>query len=536
MQRPELIKLRKKIFKHFKTKAMDLEGGHSSQMKRYQKDQKKFAQRNFSPTTFEDLQSSVLKNRVIFLGDFHTFEQNTRSVLRIIRYLQKESHSVVLALEMVDAENQIYIDAYLDGHITELEFLDSINYHQSWRFPWNHYKLIFDLAKDGQIKIKGINCKGTLKERDQFATQKINKICQQFPNSKVLTLYGELHISPNKLPAMLKKVRPDISALIIHQNLDEVYWKMVNDFLPIQDIVKFNDKEYCINTAPPWVKYESMVYWYENLGDDPEFDIHEYLIENGKKIFGDDTQDNFLTLAMEMIKLCDLDISQDDISDFNLFDHTGLDFIEEKIETFKNRSMLSYYQQIMSIGQSFRIAGSNYFYCSSYSLNRISYLAGLQVFFHMYIKNRHDEIHILRGLDKERKIVFLIFQHLCGYFFSKLINPYRKCDMYRDLSLQFQTENGHKKKLILKTSLDLIDDKFILNNLKELTLKDLHLVSLNVGHILGEYYYQLYCKQGNNPEKIKHLFSYDCVSLDYRTLRDTLLESIDYQDHIKRFF
>ena len=28
-----------------------------------------------------------------------------------------------------------------------------------------------------------------------------------------------------------------------------------------------------------------MIYWYENLCDDPDFDIHEYIIENGKKIF-----------------------------------------------------------------------------------------------------------------------------------------------------------------------------------------------------------------------------------------------------------
>ena len=60
----------------------------------------------------------------------------------------------------------------------------------------------------------------------------------------------------------------------------------VSDEDPVkQGIVSFSQNEFCIVSAPPWVKYESMVYWYENLCDDPDFDIHEYIIENGKKIF-----------------------------------------------------------------------------------------------------------------------------------------------------------------------------------------------------------------------------------------------------------
>ena len=34
----------------------------------------------------------------------------------------------------------------LDSTLTEKEFLESINYHESWKFPWHHYKQFFDYA------------------------------------------------------------------------------------------------------------------------------------------------------------------------------------------------------------------------------------------------------------------------------------------------------------------------------------------------------------------------------------------------------
>ena len=79
-------------------------------------------------------------------------------------------------MEIVHQKNQEEITRYLNGTITELEFLEGINYHESWRFPWNHYKTFFDLAKKKNFEIIALNSEGTLKERDEIALRGQNYI------------------------------------------------------------------------------------------------------------------------------------------------------------------------------------------------------------------------------------------------------------------------------------------------------------------------------------------------------------------------
>ena len=382
MLKSGILELRKQIFNYLKNKALSYEVG-SEELDLYFSNQEKFSDRDFEVCTMDHLLSKVKDTDVTFIGDFHTFDQNIRNVLRIIRYLVENKKDCVIALEMVNAEHQLYLDAYLERHLTDLEFLDSIEYHDSWRFPWSHYKLIFELAKENNIKVIALNIEGTLKERDQFASTLLNDCFEKFPGHTVLTFYGELHLTQNKIPLEFSKFRPEMQKLIIHQNLDEVYWSLIEENQE-RGIVSFSDEEFCIVSAPPWIKYESMIYWYENLCDDPEFDIHEYIIENGKKIFVDDTRDNFLLICGEIMGHLNLDIDEDELEDFNLYDHTKLEFIEEKIMNLENSSLISFYQYLIEMGQSFRLASGNTFYCSSYSMNRISYLAGIHIF-HYYL-------------------------------------------------------------------------------------------------------------------------------------------------------
>ena len=177
----EITNLRRKIYEHLKQKALGHEGGQSKELKAYQKDQENFSLREFQASNIDELLNSVSNSKTIYLGDFHTFDQNIRNVLRILKVLINKSNDCIVALEMVDARYQFYIDTYLEGHITDLEFLESIDYHDSWRFPWTHYKLIFELAKEHNIKIIGLNTAGTLSERDKFAAGLIQRTHKSYP-------------------------------------------------------------------------------------------------------------------------------------------------------------------------------------------------------------------------------------------------------------------------------------------------------------------------------------------------------------------
>ncbi|CAN0336872.1 unnamed protein product, partial [Chrysoparadoxa australica] len=167
-----------------------------------------------------------------------------------------------------------------------LEFLEEIDYHKSWRFPWSYYRPFFEMARKHNLQIVALNSDGTLEERDLRAAETIGEALKKNPNERFLILFGELHIVPNKLPARLEKIAGDLienyRATIIHQNLDEVFWKIHEvEIEKHNQIVKFGDLEFSLQTAPPWIKYESMIYWYENLSDDPEFELHDYILNTG---------------------------------------------------------------------------------------------------------------------------------------------------------------------------------------------------------------------------------------------------------------
>lgn len=531
----KIFKLRKKIFNNIKAKAYGYEGEVSKELKKYQRDQKQFSKRSFKNSNFNQLKKSVSNADIIYLGDFHTFDQNIRNVLRIIKVMISEKSKCIIALEMVDSKFQLYIDTYLQGHITDLEFLESINYHDSWRFPWTHYKLIFELAKEYSIKIIGINTKGDLIHRDKFAASVCERFFRNNHNHKLLVLYGELHIGPDKIPKLVKERISNIKHVIIHQNLDEVYWHQIETDNTCE-IIKFSNQEYCINSAPPWIKYESMVYWYENLSNDPDFDIHEYIIENGKKIFSGDISDNFLQMCGQVINVLKLDLTLDELENFNLKDHSSLEYIENRISELKSKSLQNFYHYLIETSQSFRFASKNIYYCSSYSMNRIAYLSGIHIL-HFYLSKQDiNPLQILnaRGINR---FILLTYEKIFAFFFSKVINPHRKCEMYQDLMKKKRSSNiTNAEKIIYSCAIEILNGKDLKIILRGKRLTQLNEISQFVGHILGEYLYLRVFEQGELTLLSDFLIKQPINGQSFKSVRKVLLEEFEYKAHIKRYF
>ena len=158
----------------------------------------------------------------------------------------------------------------------------------------------------------------------------------------MLILFGELHIYPNKIPQLVSQKIKDIKQTIIHQNLDEVFWKL-NTMDQVggwgDKIVKFNSQEFCLQTSMPWIKYESMIYWYENLCEDPEFDLHQYIIETGSKLFSSNIQDNFLLILQKITNQLNLDVTDSELEDFNLYDHQKINIMLHIVNALKRPSL-----------------------------------------------------------------------------------------------------------------------------------------------------------------------------------------------------
>lgn len=479
------------IYRYFKNKANSLEGEPNALLKRYRTDQKRYARRKFKNSTINQLYKSINSSDIIYLGDFHTFDQSTRNLERIIRILAKSEYQFTIGVEFIHTTHQVFIDAFLKGSITELEFLESINYKDSWRFPWTFYKIFFDIARKHNISIIALNTKGSLEHRDRAAAKTIANYNKENPEHKLLILFGELHIVPNKLPQRVFDLSDkSVVQTIIHQNTDEVYWKLVREKKLKPDlIVQYNMREFVLINSPPWLKYESQIYWYEHLADDPEFDIHEYIIETGTLKFSDNIFDNFAYFCHEITNTLELDIPIHEIEDFRIYDQQSLKKVKAAIANTKSKKAINFYNMLIEHGKTFKLPGKKSYYCSSYSINRISYLAGIHIYQASLKIPEKEVIELFSKRNRTGLFVYLVHNYISAYFCSKLFNPYRKCNMYKDFQFMARKNKTLKScdREVFETCIKLCNKRVLVNDeLKGLSLYQLHKTARKISHMIAD--------------------------------------------------
>ena len=536
-----LYKLQRNLYDYMKKKAMSYESEPSKDLVQYSADQKKFSKRKFELSDLSELLKSIARSDIIYLGDFHTFDQSSRNMERILRTLINiKRKNLSLGVEFVHQHKQKYIDQFLNNFITEHEFLESIEYHESWHFPWNHYRFFFQMAKKHNLKIIALNTVGTLSKRDTIASEIIETHFDKNPQSTLLILFGELHIVPDKLPTFVQEKKPLLVQTIIHQNLDDIFWKLKENQRENQ-VVKYNDLEFSIQSSPPWVKYESMIYWYENLLEDPEFEIHEYVMDSGLMTFNSTVFDTFNYITEKLSSTYSLNFAKEELEDFNLYDHSKMDYLLTLIDKLPNVSDQALYKKLITTGRSFKLPETRVYYCPNYSINRIAFLAGLHIqeLFHVKFSVTFKE-----KKDITSEMIQLIYQLTIGYFSSKVINPYRKCNLYQDLLKEAQakgTDEERSKDIML--ALSIIDlqyskDEFIKSALRGKSRFQLYRSARIIGYLFGDILYDNFYEHDNkNLESLlRVIFDYPDDEIKFDHFKWTVLPRNKYKSYKKRFF
>ncbi len=537
-----LINVHRNIYKYLKDKVTTLEGKKSKELIQYQKDQHKLSLKKFKNASIAMLKSSIDDSDIIYLGDFHTFDQSSRNFSRIMRIIENSKREFAIGLELVNKDHQVFIDYFLKGHITELEFLESINYSESWRFPWTFYRSIFELAKKSGIPLIALNTKGGLKKRDKEAAKIIKNYHLKNPEKKILVLFGEYHIVKNKLPKQVEDfLKKDVIQTIIHQNLDEVYWKLAKVEKNVKDkILRFNTREFVIITSAPWLKYESQIYWYEHLSEDPDFDIHEYLIENGALNFSENVPENFLFIAEHLNETLKFKISKSDLEDFHLYDHIKMSQVDRSISKIKNSRIENLYYSLIKRSRSFLILNTGRYFCPNYSINRISYLAGIHCF-QTKLKNLgYKTSHVLIKGKRDQIFVYFFFQCIMAYFCSKLINPYRKCNMFKDYQIQIKSRSTKEsKKKLYRVGLNLLrKNEEVLSELKGIRLLGIYNLARMQGHMVGDILFDHFFIKSNLlfNDLLKIMLSGSFSEECFHQFMDIVRAEVDLIETKKRIF
>ncbi len=210
----------------------------------------------------EALSEALSAADVILVGDYHALPAAQRYAAELVRQLASSGRPIVLGLEMVFARDQHILDEWTRGQVDESELRERIRFDLDWGYDWPPYYELLDAGRRYAQRTYGLDClpRNELRRiatRDRHAADKLAEIRERHPEAQVVVLFGESHLAPNHLPALLRGRRPQDRLLTVLQNVDPLYWRAAGERRERVGAVRVSSDVVCVFTATPLEKYEN---------------------------------------------------------------------------------------------------------------------------------------------------------------------------------------------------------------------------------------------------------------------------------------
>ena len=214
----------------------------------------------------KDILDQALHSNLIWVGDYHALGQSQIYAMEFLKQLAGRKSNLVVAVEPVFARNQEILDHWMNGGISEQEFLAAVHYDEDWGCDWSGYKGIFTTARDLKIPVYGVDCHPrndmrSIGRRDLGVARRIARLLEKNPGCTLVVIFGESHLAANHLPArvhaILEKKGIESREMLVVQNIDALYWKLQETGNGEARAVRVRDGCYCVFNATPIEKYES---------------------------------------------------------------------------------------------------------------------------------------------------------------------------------------------------------------------------------------------------------------------------------------
>jgi aminopeptidase N len=95
--------------------------------------------------------------RLLLVGESHTDMDFHRSQLRIVEELVRSGRPVFLGLEMYPYTEQRFLDQWVNGQLSEEQFLQTSRWYENWGYNWLYYRDIFLFARDHKVRMFAVN-------------------------------------------------------------------------------------------------------------------------------------------------------------------------------------------------------------------------------------------------------------------------------------------------------------------------------------------------------------------------------------------
>ncbi|MBI3450877.1 MAG: ChaN family lipoprotein [Acidobacteria bacterium] len=237
-------------------------------------------------SSFDDLVVACFKADIIYVGDFHALPASQHFAARLLHEVFARSRRGVLAMEMVYGRHQAILDAWMEGKLSDADFLRRTRYEQEWGYDWNAFRSILETARRRGVPAYGIDSAPRagirrLRQRDRYMAARIADIYAARPDAKVVVIVGESHLATSHLPVAVREELASRNlerrSIRVLQNLEEVYWDLVARGHEHADTVTVGRNVFCVFNTSPIEKYEAYRHtierWNQDRPDDTELDL-----------------------------------------------------------------------------------------------------------------------------------------------------------------------------------------------------------------------------------------------------------------------
>jgi len=237
-------------------------------------------------SSFDDLVLACARSDIVYLGDYHALPSAQAFEARVLRELASRSERTALCLELVYGRQQRVLDRFMAGEMSEEEFLRRVRYDLEWGYDWQAFRPLFQVAREYSLPVFGIDCEPRngfryIRKRDSYAASRIAGIVEKNPGTRLVVIVGESHLGRSHLPGrveqLLRRKGRACRALIVVQNLEALYWQLVEQGQHHQEVVRVAPDAFCVFNASPLEKYESyrqvLDRWKGEHEDDAEVDL-----------------------------------------------------------------------------------------------------------------------------------------------------------------------------------------------------------------------------------------------------------------------
>ena len=214
----------------------------------------------------DDVREEIAKAGIVLVGDYHALPNSQRYLASLLRVPELHQHPVVLGVETIFSRDQHILDEWFRGEIDEDELRQRIRFELDWGYDWAPFYELLSAARGRGASIYGLDCmpREDLRKigaRDRHAADKIAELRRRHSDALILILFGESHLAPQHLPALLQQRLPAESMLTVLQNVDALYWRAAGETRDHVEAVQVRkdvrENVLCVFNATPLEKYEN---------------------------------------------------------------------------------------------------------------------------------------------------------------------------------------------------------------------------------------------------------------------------------------